>query len=354
MDEFPTSIKINDRLIGQNHRPFIIAEMSGNHKNSLDRALELVEAAAQSGADALKIQTYTADTMTLNSKKPGFIIDDANSLWNGRSLYDLYEEASTPWDWHKPIFNRAQELGLIAFSSPFDATAVDFLEELEVPLFKIASFESVDTPLIKKVASLGKPVIVSTGMSKVSEIGHAVSTLRENGSNDIVLLKCTSSYPADPIDSNTRTISHLKDLFGTHVGLSDHTMGVGAACASVAFGASVIEKHFTLSRSDGGVDSAFSLEPHELKLLVTETHRAYQSLGRVRYGTQESENNSMMFRRSIYITEDIKKGEAFNEKNIRTIRPGFGLGPKFYETFLGKKANQDIAKGSPLSWDHIG
>jgi pseudaminic acid synthase len=341
------------RKIGPNHPPFIIAEMSGNHNQSLERALEIVEAAAKAGAHALKIQTYTADTMTLNLDNKDFKIEDPESLWKGNTLYQLYQQAYTPWEWHKPIFDRARELGMIPFSTPFDETAVDFLEELDVPMYKIASFENNDIPLIKKVASTGKPMIISTGMATVAELDETVRVAREAGCKDLVLLKCTSTYPATPEDSNILTIPHMKELFDCQVGLSDHTMGIGVAVASVALGATVIEKHFTLSRADGGVDSAFSMEPDEMKALVIETERAWQSLGKVTYGPTEREKSSMKFRRSIYVAKDIKAGEEFTKDNLRIVRPGFGLSPKYYDILLGKKAKQNLVKGTALTWDHV-
>jgi pseudaminic acid synthase len=346
-------INVNGRIIGPNHRPFIIAEMSGNHNQSLERALAIVEAAAKAGAHALKIQTYTADTMTLNLENPEFKIEDRDSLWKGNTLYQLYQQAYTPWEWHKPIFDRARELGMIPFSTPFDETAVDFLEELDVPMYKIASFENTDIPLIKKVASTGKPMIISTGMATVAELDETVRAAREAGCKDLVLLKCTSTYPATPEDSNILTIPHMRELFDCQVGLSDHTMGVGVAIASVALGATVIEKHFTLSRADGGVDSAFSMEPDEMRALVIETERAWQALGEVKYGPTEKEKASLKFRRSIYVAKDIKAGEEFTKDNLRIIRPGFGLSPKYYDILLGKKAKQNLVKGTALTWDHV-
>ena len=339
---------IGSRKIGLGERPFIIAEMSGNHNQSLDRALAIVEAAAAAGAHGLKLQTYTADTMTLNLSQGEFFIKDPESLWKGRSLYDLYEEAHTPWDWHKPIFDRARELGLIAFSTPFDTTSVDFLESLEVPCYKIASFEIIDLPLIKRVARTGKPMIISTGMASISEIDDAVRTARENGCKDLVLLKCTSNYPASPENSNLATLPHLRDLFGVQVGLSDHTMGVGVAIASVALGATVIEKHFTLDRSEGGVDAAFSLEPDELKQLVVETERAALALGQIRYGPTDSEISSLQYRRSLYITKDLQPGDILDENNLRSIRPGHGLSPKYYPVFLGQEVRKAVKAGTPL------
>ncbi|MCG3084802.1 pseudaminic acid synthase [Anoxybacillus sp. LAT_35] len=344
-------IIVEGRKIGPNHKPFIIAEMSGNHNQSLERALAIVEAAAKAGAHALKIQTYTADTMTLNLENPEFKIEDSDSLWKGNTLYQLYQQAYTPWEWHKPIFDRARELGMIPFSTPFDETAVDFLEELDVPMYKIASFENTDIPLIKKVASTGKPMIISTGMATVAELDETVRAAREAGCKDLVLLKCTSTYPASPENTNIMTIPHMRELFNCQVGLSDHTMGVGVAVASVALGATVIEKHFTLSRADGGVDSAFSMEPDEMKALVVETERAWQALGEVKYGPTEKEKASLKFRRSIYVAKDIKAGEKFTKENIRVIRPGYGLEPKYFERIIGLTAKQDLKAGTPLSFD---
>lgn len=345
------SIRIGARQIGIGHPPFVIAEMSGNHNGSLDRALEIVEAAARAGAHALKIQTYTADTMTLDLDRDEFFIADPDSLWKGTSLYKLYQQAYTPWEWHAEIFARAQALGMIAFSSPFDATAVDFLESLNVPCYKIASFENVDLPLIRKVAATGKPMIISTGMATVAEIDEAVRTARAAGCRDLVLLKCTSSYPATPEHSNLATIPHLKQLFGCQVGLSDHTLGIGAALASVTLGATVIEKHFTLSRAEGGVDAAFSLEPAELRALVEESERARQAVGVVRYGRTAAEEKSLVFRRSLYIAEDMKAGEVLNARNLRAIRPGLGLPPKHYDELLGRRVGRDVRRGTPMSWD---
>lgn len=345
-------IYIAGRKIGSNAKPFIIAEMSGNHNQSLERALSIVEAVARSGADALKLQTYTADTMTLDvNDKDDFVINDEKSLWKGNSLYKLYQQAYTPWEWHKPIFDRCRELGVIGFSTPFDETAVDFLESLEVPFYKIASFENVDLPLIRKIASTGKPIIMSTGMANLTELDDAVGTARSAGCKDIVLLKCTSSYPATPENSNIRTIPHMRDLFGCQVGLSDHTLGVGAAVASVALGATVIEKHFTLSRKEGGVDSAFSMEPDEFSLLVKETENAWLSLGQISYGLSESEKASRRFRRSLYVAKNIQAGEAITPENVRCIRPGFGLAPKYYDIVIGRKAKTDLKRGTPLTWD---
>lgn len=346
-------IQIENHIISPNHPPFIIAEMSGNHNQSLERALEIVEAAAKAGVHALKLQTYTADTMTLDVEHGEFFIDDETSLWKGKSLYKLYQQAYTPWEWHKPIFDRCRELGLIAFSTPFDETAVDFLEELDVPCYKIASFENNHLPLIRKVASTGKPLILSTGMATVAELDEAVRTAREAGCHDLILLKCTSTYPASPEDSNLLTIPHMRELFQCQVGLSDHTLGIGVAVASVALGATVIEKHFTLNRAEGGVDAAFSLEPHEMKALVEETERAWQALGTVSYGATENERKSLRFRRSIYVTQDIKAGEKLTKETIRVIRPGYGLSPKYYDVVLGGIVNRDVTKGTPLTWDML-
>ncbi|NLT94822.1 MAG: pseudaminic acid synthase [Clostridia bacterium] len=344
-------IKIANRNIGKNYKPFIIAEMSGNHNQSLDRALELVEAAARAGAHALKLQTANPDTITLDVRDGNFIITDEDSLWKGNNLYDLYKQANTPWEWHKPIFEKARALGLIAFSTPFDEAAVDFLEELDVPCYKVASFECTHLPLIKKIAKTGKPMIISTGMATVAEIDETVRTARENGCQDIILLKCTSTYPASPENTNILTIPHMRDLFKCEVGLSDHTMGVGVAVASVALGATVIEKHFTLRRADGGVDSAFSLEPEELKSLVIETERAWQALGKVIYGPTEKEKSSIKYRRSLYVAKDMKAGERFTEENLKVVRPGYGLPPKYYELLLGKKVNKALKKGTPVTWE---
>ena len=344
------TIKIGDFSISESHPPFIIAEMSGNHNQSLDRALQIVEKAAESGAHAIKLQTYTADTMTM----PGvFRIEDEKSLWNGRELYELYKEAYTPWEWHKQIFDHAKKLGLMAFSTPFDESAVDFLEDLGVQAYKIASFENTDLPLIKKVASKNKPVIISTGAANLSDIDLAVKTLRSNGCNEIILLKCTSTYPSTPDNTNILTIPHMSQLFNCQVGLSDHTMGIGVSVAAIALGARVIEKHFTLSREDGGVDSAFSIEPHELKNLVEETERAFLGLGKIQYGVQSSEKNSLNFKRSIFASKNINIGEPLTLENTRIIRPGIGLAPKYYDMILGKCTRLEIKAGQPILWEMI-
>ena len=333
--------------------PFIIAEMSGNHNQSLERALAIVDAAADAGVDAVKIQTYTADTMTIDIGTGEFFISDKDSLWKGETLYHLYEKAHTPWEWHKAIFERCKERGIMGFSTPFDDTSVDFLEDLGVPCYKIASFENVDLPLIRKVARTGKPIIASTGMTTVAELSDLVQTVRENGCTDLTLLKCTSSYPASPEGTNLRTIPHMRELFGCAVGLSDHTLGIGAAVASVALGAAVIEKHFTLSRAEGGVDAAFSLEPAEMAQLVRECRTAALALGAVSYERAEQEQKSLQFRRSLYVVEDMKAGDVFTEKNLRRIRPGMGISPKYYDALLGRCVKCDVKRGTPVSWDIV-
>ncbi|MEM7665456.1 MAG: pseudaminic acid synthase [Pseudomonadota bacterium] len=346
-------MQINGRDIGLAARPYLIAEMSGNHNHSLDRALEIVTASAESGADAIKLQTYTADTITLDADGPGFVIEDENSPWNGRRLHELYDEAHTPWNWHGPIMEHARSLGIDCFSSPFDASAVDFLEGLGVPAYKIASFEAVDLPLIRKVAETGKPMIISTGMASVVEIGEALRTCHEAGNDQVCILKCTSTYPATPANTNIRTIPNMRDTFGCEVGLSDHTMGTGVAVGAVALGAVLIEKHFTLARADGGVDSAFSLEPAEFRALREETERAWQALGAITYGGTAAESGSKQFRRSLYVAADMAEGDVFTEANLRSVRPGFGLAPKHYDVLLGKRINRAAAKGTPVSWDLI-
>jgi len=346
-------INIAGRTIGSGHAPFIIAEMSGNHNQSLERALEIVEVAAKTGVHALKIQTYTPDTMTIDLDEREFHIGDPKSLWTGTSLYKLYEEAHTPWDWHKSIFDRARELGIIPFSTPFDDTAVDFLENLEVPCYKIASFENTDLPLIRRVAATGKPLIISTGMATIAELDETVCAAREAGCKELILLKCTSTYPATAENTNILTIPHMRELFNCEIGLSDHTMGLGVSVASVALGATVIEKHFTLDRADGGVDSTFSMEPDEMSRLVKETKRAWQSLGQVSYGTTESEEKSIQFRRSLYIVQDIKAGDVLTRENVRAIRPGLGLPTKYLEKVLGRSVNRDVKRGTALEWDLI-
>ena len=347
-------MKIGDRNIGKSSRPYLIAEMSGNHNQSLERALELVDAAARSGADAIKLQTYTADTMTLDVDMPGFVIDDPKSLWAGRRLYELYKEAHTPWDWHLPIMERARSHKLHCFSSPFDSTAVDFLEALNVPAYKIASFELTDLTLIRKVAATGKPMLMSTGMANAAEIDRAVRAARDSGCAELVLLKCTSTYPATADNTNVLTIPHMRQLFGCDVGLSDHTMGCGVSVAATALGAVVIEKHFTLRRADGGVDSAFSMEPDEFKTLRLETERAWQSLGSVSYGPTDAEKPSLAFRRSLYISTDVRAGQLLSSVNVRCVRPGYGLSPEHLQEVIGRSVIKDATAGTPVSWDLLG
>tara|TARA_B100000029_G_scaffold508705_1_gene596237 strand:+ start:468 stop:1511 length:1044 start_codon:yes stop_codon:yes gene_type:complete len=344
---------IGKHKISKNDKPFIVAEMSGNHNQSLERALKIVEAAAASGAHMLKLQTYTADTLTINSKNKDFFIADSGSLWKGKNLYDLYKIAYTPWEWHEKIIKKSNELGMLCFSTPFDETAVDFLEKLNVPAYKIASFENIHLPLIKKVAQTGKPVIVSTGLASKEEIEDTVKTLKESGCNQFALLKCTSAYPASPENSNVLTIPDLRKNFNCEVGLSDHTTGIGAALAAISHGATIVEKHFTLDRNDGGVDSSFSIEPKELKILVSESLRTWQSLGKVHYGPTESEKDSIKFRRSIYVVKNIEKGEKLTAKNIRIIRPGKGLHPKHYEKLIGKQIKINVKEGTALTWEML-
>jgi pseudaminic acid synthase len=347
-------LQIGTLQVGPGHPPVVVAEISGNHNRSLDRAIQIVDAIAKTGAQAVKLQTYTADTMTLPLSEREFFVSDPKNPWTGRSLHDLYEEAHTPWEWHRPIFEHCRAKGLLAFSTPFDATAVDFLEDLDAPCYKIASFENIDLPLIRRVAATGKPVIISTGMASITEISEAVSAAREAGCKDLVLLKCTSTYPANPRNSHLRTIAHLSELFQCPVGLSDHTLGIGAAVAAVALGAVMIEKHITLDRHDGGVDSSFSLEPEEMTGLVQETTRAWEALGDIHYGPTEDEKPSLQYRRSLYIVKDIRAGEMFSEQNLRAIRPGLGLAPKYLETVMGRRAARNIDCGTPLAWNLIG
>ncbi|MFA6078159.1 MAG: pseudaminic acid synthase [Candidatus Omnitrophota bacterium] len=344
------NIAIGNRKIGIDCPPFIVAEMSGNHNQSLKAALAIVDAAAKSGAHALKLQTYTADSITIDIKRREFLIDKKLDLWKGQSLYDLYEKASTPWEWHKPIFDRCRKLGLICFSSPFDEKAVDQLERMNVPAYKIASFENNHLPLIRRAASTGKPLIISTGMATIEEIDEAVRTARKAKCKDIILLKCTSAYPAAAEDANLLTIPHLRQRFGTEVGLSDHTVGCTVSIAGVALGATIIEKHFTVSRTKGGVDAAFSMEPAEMRLLIDETYKTWRALGKVRYGATKREEASARLRRSVYVVRDIRKNEVFSDANIRIIRPGNGLKPKHYDAVLGRKASRYIKKGTPVGW----
>jgi N-acetylneuraminate synthase len=350
-DRADVMMTIDHINVGLNARPFVIAEMSGNHNQCLDRALQLVEVAAGTGAQCIKLQTYRADTLTLDVTDGEFVISDPKSLWKGRSLHSLYEEAHTPWEWHEPIMRRAAELGMVCFSSPFDESAVDFLETLQVPAYKIGSFECTHLPLLKKVAATGKPVILSTGMATVAEIDEAVRTLRTGGCSELALLKCTSTYPSTPENTNLRTLPHLREMFGCEVGISDHTLGIGVSVAAVALGAVIIEKHFTLARADGGVDSAFSMEPDEMKALVVESERAWQALGRVHYGPTAAEKVAATRRRSIYVSQDVAVGEVLTEANLRVVRPGHGLEPKYLPLVLGRRMTSAVTKGTPLSWE---
>lgn len=346
-------IKVEQCEIGPDAPPFIIAEMSGNHSQDKTLALDMIRVAAECGAHAIKLQTYTADSMTLDVKSEDFVISEQDSLWAGQSLHSLYAKAATPYDWHEELFAYARSLGLVIFSSPFDNHAVDFLDSLDVPCFKIASFELTDTPLIAHVASKGKPMIMSTGMATLAEIEQAVATAKDNGCPDIILLKCTSTYPAEPTNTNLQTIPNMSQAFHCQVGLSDHTRGIGAAVAAVALGATVIEKHFVLDRKAGGVDAAFSLEPQELKLLVEESQRAWQALGTVKYGGTMAETKSKQYRRSIYICDDVKAGTVLSDKNMRIVRPAFGLEPKHWESVIGRKVKSDLPKGHALRWQDI-
>ena len=343
--------KIDHHCIGPEYPPFIVAEMSGNHNHSLERALNLVQAAKNAGVHAIKLQTYTPDTITLDSKDKGFMISDERSLWKGRNLYDLYQEAHLPWEWHKPIFDLCKKLGLVVFSTPFDETAVDFLEDLHTPCYKIASPEIIDLPLIHKVSSLSKPVIISTGAATLSEIAEAVEVARNAGCKDLVLLKCTAAYPALPSDANLRSIPYLAETFGTLVGLSDHTLGIGVPIASIAFGCCFIEKHFTLNREEGGVDSAFSLTPDEFKVLVKESKVAWEALGSIRFGPLEVESTTHSHRPSLYFVEELSQGQVVHAQHIRSVRPSMGLPPKEIDKVIGLQLKTHVKKGTPVSWD---
>jgi len=347
------TIKVSSADVGADHDPFVIAEMSGNHNGELDRALEIVEAVADSGAHALKLQTYTPDTITLDVDNEHFRVSSGHELWGDRRLYDLYAEAHTPWEWHEPIFALARKRGLIAFSAAFDPTAVAFLEGLDVPAHKVASAEIVDLPLVRTMAETGKPIIISTGMANIAEIHSAVTAALETGNEQIIVLSCTASYPAPAEASNLRSIPVLRDLLGTQVGLSDHTVGIGAAIAAVALGATVIEKHVTLSRADGGVDSAFSLEPHELNQLVRETATARAALGDPTVGPRAAESEVLRLRRSLYVVRDVRAGDEISAENVRSIRPTGGLAPDLFDTVRGRKFRADAAKGTPLTWGII-
>jgi pseudaminic acid synthase len=344
---------VNDVEIGPGRRPYIVAEMSGNHNGSLDTALALVDAVADAGAHAIKLQTYTADTMTVDVRHPRFRISEGHDLWSGEYLYQLFERAHTPWEWHEAIFDRARQRRLTAFSSPFDRTAVELLEKLDAPLYKIASSEITDLPLVRLVASTGKPVIISTGMANLVEIAAAVDAAHGAGCRDLVVLSCTASYPAPPEETNLRRIPVLAESLGVPVGLSDHTLGIGVPLAAVALGACLIEKHVTLNRADGGVDSAFSLEPSEVRSLVIESERAWQALGTTRIGPTEAEQESLRFRRSLYVVADVRAGDPVTADNVRSIRPTGGLAPDALDTVLGRTFRSDAAKGTPLTWDLI-
>ena len=346
-------MKIKNRIISENYPPFIVAEISANHNNRLSRALKLIDEAKKAGADAVKIQTYKADTITMKSKNKNFLIKDKNSLWNGKYLYDLYKQGSTPWEWHKEIFERAKKNKIICFSSPFDEKAVDFLDLLKCPIYKVASFENNHFPLIKKIIRKKKPIIISTGVSTLKDIKNIIDLLKRKKFKNFSLLKCTSSYPASSFDSNLRTISDLKNKFKIEVGLSDHTPGIGAAIASVSYGASIIEKHFTINKLAGGLDDSFSIQPDELEMLVRETRQAWASKGKIFYGLTKSEKKSKIFKRSIFISKDIKKGEKFTKNNIAIIRPGNGLSPIFYEKIIGKKSKKNIRKATPMKFSYI-
>jgi len=350
---FADAFPVAGHTVGAGHRPFIVAELSGNHNGDLDRALALVDAVAGTGAQGLKLQTYTPDTMTVDVDAPRFRVSDGHDLWSGEHLYRLFARAHTPYDWHQPIFERARERGLVAFSTPFDPTAVELLEKLDAPLYKIASSEIVDLPLIRLVAGTGKPMVISTGMATVAEIAAAVQAAQDGGCRQLTLLACTASYPASPRESNLRRLPVLAEAFGVPVGLSDHTLGIGAAVAAVALGACLVEKHVTLARADGGVDSAFSLEPAELAALAAETERAWQALGTPRIGPSESEREGLRFRRSLYVVADVRAGDPVTPANVRSIRPAGGLAPDDIDRVLGRTFRRDAAKGTPLTWDLV-
>jgi len=344
-------IKINDRKIGLDHSPYVIAEMSANHNGDINNAYKIIDMAKVSGADAVKLQTYRPDTITMDMNTPEFMIE--GGLWDGQSLYELYQGAFMPWEWHRPLFDYAKKVGITIFSSPFDNTAVDLLEDLNTPAYKIASFEAVDLPLIKYVAQTGKPMIISTGMADSEEILEAIEAAREGGCKELAILHCVSGYPAPAGDYNLRTLADMQGKFGLVTGLSDHTIDNTTAITSVALGASIIEKHVTLDRNGGGPDDSFSLEAKELEQLCTWSKTSWESLGQVDYGRKSSEKGNVKFRRSLYASKDIKKSEIFTKDNIRSIRPGFGLPPKYYETILGTASQENIKAGSPLSWNDL-
>ena len=347
----PETLYFDSVPVGPAHPPFVIAEMSGNHNGDLERALDIVRAAAEAGAHAVKIQTYTADTITLDVDAPRFRLSSDHALWPGRRLYDLYDEAHTPWEWHEPIFALAKDLGMLAFSAPFDPTAVDFLVGLDVPILKSASSEITDLPLIRKMAETGRPMIISTGTATLGEIDAAVRAVKETGNEQVVVLSCTASYPAPAEASNLRSIPVLRDALGLQIGLSDHTLGIGASVAAVALGATVIEKHLTLDRDDGGVDSAFSLEPKDFKLLVSESCTAWQSLGEAVVGPKTIEAEGLRFRRSLFVTRDVRAGEKVSSDNVRSVRPADGLAPDTFRQVEGREFRHDVARGTPMAWD---
>lgn len=347
------SVTIGDHVVDADHRPFVVAEMSGNHNGDLGRALAIVDAIAESGAQAVKLQTYTADTITIDADTPAFRVSAGHELWGGETLYGLYERAHTPWEWHAPIFERARQHGLVPFSSPFDDTAVDLLEGLDAPVYKIASLEIGDIALLRRVARTGKPVILSTGAATVADVHTAVRTIRDEGNEQVVVLACTSSYPASPAESNLRSVPVIRDAFDVVVGLSDHTPGIGAAVAAVALGACLVEKHVTLARADGGVDSDFSLEPAELTALAVETERAWQALGTVQLEPTAGEAESRRLRRSLYVVRDVRAGEVVTPANVRSIRPAGGLEPIHLPTVLGRTFRTDVARGTALTWDLV-
>ena len=352
--EYMSSFFIEKYQMQSFGKPFVVAELSGNHNGSLERALELVDLAIETGVQAIKLQTYTADSITIDSKYPEFVVNDAQNLWGGRTLYDLYQEASTPYEWHGPIFEHCRKKNIICFSTPFDEHAVDFLEQFNPPCYKIASFENNHYPLIKKVIATGKPLIISLGLCTLEAIDELNAFLKAEGAKNYIFLKCTSAYPADPRAANLNTIPFLQNRLNVNIGLSDHTMGIGVAIASVALGAQFIEKHFTDSRAKGGVDSAFSMEPAEMKLLVEESERAWMAMGHANFDLSPSEEKNLQFKRSIYVVKDMQAGEAFSGENIRAIRPGLGLPPKHFDSILGKKSKQVIKRGQYLTWDMVG
>lgn len=345
------SFSIAGRRISADTPPYVVAEMSGNHNGDIGRAYAIMEAAKEAGADAIKMQTYTADTITIDHNGPGFTIE--GGLWNGRTLHELYQEAHTPWDWHEGLFDKANDLGIVLFSAPFDATAIDLLESFDAPAYKIASFEAIDLPLIERTAATGKPLIISTGMADFSEIEEAVGAARNGGAEELLILHCVSGYPAPVSDCNLATIPDLAEKLNVMVGLSDHTLGTAVPIAAVAHGAVMIEKHVTLRRADGGPDAAFSLEPNELKELIDGVKNAWEAFGRPHYDRKESEKGNAIFRRSLYVVEDTAQGDVFTEQNLRSIRPGFGLAPKHLPDVLGCTATRAVKRGDPLNWDMV-